>query len=159
MTIVSTPLFFLLLVPFLFIVDQFSKETQSPFKTPALLNTVNQGMQKALPHTCQAAPFQTLFLPLDPMICKDHAYSLGHRPVSALMLRSTTESVPNLYHAHRSLCFPFLYKGLEQVPHFGPPDEKNLRTDTAKDVENFFLPVRRSKINLKQAPTVAHSSM
>lgn len=46
MAIVSNPLFFLLLVPFLFIDDHLSKETQSPSKTSAFLDTVNQGMKK-----------------------------------------------------------------------------------------------------------------
>lgn len=61
-------------------------------------------------------------------------------------------------HAHKSLCFSFLYKVLEQVPHFGQPEEKNLRTGAAKDIEFFFLPVRGSMINLKQSPAVAHIS-
>lgn len=59
--------------------------------------------------------------------------------LSALVLRSTTRSVPDLSHAHKSLCFSFLYKGLEQVPQFGQPEEKNLRTEAAKDIEEIFF--------------------
>lgn len=79
-----TSLFFLLLVPFLSSADHLSKETQSSFRTSAFLRTVNKGMHKGLPHTCKLAPFQTCFLPLGPVICKDYAYSLGHKAISQL---------------------------------------------------------------------------
>lgn len=106
-------------------------------------------MQKALPHTCQVAPLQTRFFPLDAVICKDPAYSLRHRAVSlslshrALVLRSTIGNVPNLFHAHRSLCFSFLRKGLEHVPQFEEPEEKSPRTEAAKNIEVVFFACER----------------
>lgn len=93
--------------------------------------------------------YKPAFFPLDAVICKDPSYSLGHRAVSlslshrALVLRSTIGNVPNLFHAHRSLCFSFLRKGLEHVPQFGEPEEKNLRTEAAKNIEVFFFACER----------------
>lgn len=77
--------------------------------------------------------------------------------LSALVLRSTM-SVPDLSHAQKSLCFSFLYKGLEQVPQSGQPEEKNFRTRGSQRHWRDFLPVRGSMINLKRSPTVAHVS-